>query len=84
MKYFNINNNTLKKKHRNHKDSLRDENLLKNKYDLVTNKKDTMEYLNRVVNLVHDYGTKQTTSTSTASTVSSNESNHLSDEESDI
>ena len=50
----------------------------------MTNKIDTMEYLNRVVNLVHDYGTKQTTSTSTASTVSSNESNHLSDEESDI
>ena len=46
------------------------------------NKIDTIEYLNPVANLVHDYRTKQTTST--ASTVSSNESNHLSDEESDI
>ena len=83
LKYYNINSNTLKKKHRNNKDILRDENLLKNKFDLVTNKIDTMEYLNRVANLVHDYGAKKTPSTTTTSTVTttSNDSDNLSGEE---
>jgi len=85
LKYYNINSNTLKKKHRNNKDILRDENLLKNKFDLVTNKIDTMEYLNRVANLIHDYGAKKTPSTTTSTvTTTSNDSDNLSGEEIDI
>jgi hypothetical protein len=50
---------------------------------LVTNKIDTMEYLNRVANLAHDYGAKKTPSTTTTSTVTttSNDSDNLSGEE---
>ena len=55
LKYYNINAGTFKRKHRSNKDIKRDENLLKCKFELVTNKVDMMEYLNRVSNLIHDY-----------------------------
>jgi hypothetical protein len=85
LKYFNINAGTFKRKERSNKDIKRDENLLKCKFELVTKKVDMMEYLNRVSNLIHDYSTKKSstssiTNSATSSTLTSQASNQLSEE----